>query len=191
MHGESYSDAYTHAAKLQEKHGYTFVHPFDDPEVIAGQGTIAMEILRQHPGPIHAVFVAVGGGGLISGVGAFIKAVRPDIKVIGVQTTDSDAMARSPETFPRVYTAMVEAGEWYVPMLYGINCLPPKAKDDAVLVSEQWEAEARVLPLFTGRMHAEAAEGMPLGPMIGEYAGVDVFGALRPSLCDRRAGGTG
>ena len=69
------------------------MHPFDDPDVIAGQGTIGMEILRQHQGPIDAVFVAIGGGGLISGVAAYIKAVRPEIKVIGVQMTDSDAMS--------------------------------------------------------------------------------------------------
>jgi threonine dehydratase len=73
--------------------------------VIAGQGTIAMEILRQHEGPIDAVFVAIGGGGLISGVAAYIKAVRPEIKVIGVQTVDSDAMARSVEAGRRVTLA--------------------------------------------------------------------------------------
>ncbi len=93
--GENYSDAYLHALALEQQHGYTFVHPFDDPDVIAGQGTVAMEILRQHQQPIHAIFVAVGGGGLISGVAAFVKAVRPDIKVIGVQMVDSDAMAQS------------------------------------------------------------------------------------------------
>ncbi len=102
LFGESYSDAYQHALDLEKKHKLTFVHPFDDPDVIAGQGTIAMEILRQHPGPIHAVFVAIGGGGLIGGVGAYIKAVRPEIKVIGVQTTDSDAMARSLKAGRRV-----------------------------------------------------------------------------------------
>jgi threonine dehydratase len=95
LHGDSYSDAHQHALILEKKHKLCFVHPFDDPDVIAGQGTIGMEILRQHPGPIHAVFVAVGGGGLISGVAAYIKAVRPEVKVIGVQTTDSDAMTRS------------------------------------------------------------------------------------------------
>ncbi|RIJ45033.1 pyridoxal-phosphate dependent enzyme, partial [Maribellus luteus] len=102
LHGESYSDAYNHAAQLQEKHGYTFVHPFDDPEVIAGQGTIAMEILRQHPQPIHAIFCSIGGGGLISGIAAYVKAVRPDVKVIGVQSVDSDAMARSVAAGKRV-----------------------------------------------------------------------------------------
>jgi threonine dehydratase len=95
MHGDSYSDAYQHALDLEKSLGLTFVHPFDDPDVIAGQGTVAMEILRQHQGPIDAVFVSVGGGGLISGVAAYIKSVRPEIQVIGVQTTDSDAMLRS------------------------------------------------------------------------------------------------
>jgi len=95
LHGDSYSDAHEHALILQQAQGLTFVHPFDDPDVIAGQGTIAMEILRQHQGPLDAVFVAVGGGGLISGVANYIKAVRPEIKVIGVQMADSDAMVRS------------------------------------------------------------------------------------------------
>ncbi len=102
LFGESYSDAYAHALQLEKKHKLSFVHPFDDPDVIAGQGTIGMEILRQHAGPIHAVFVAIGGGGLIAGVAAYIKSVRPDIKVIGVQTTDSDAMARSIKNGRRV-----------------------------------------------------------------------------------------
>ncbi|MFY8083858.1 MAG: pyridoxal-phosphate dependent enzyme, partial [Rubrivivax sp.] len=68
LHGDSYSDAYQQALALQQAQGLTFVHPFDDPDVIAGQGTVAMEILRQHQGPLDAVFVAIGGGGLISGV---------------------------------------------------------------------------------------------------------------------------
>jgi threonine dehydratase len=93
--GESYSDAKAHADTLAEARGLTFVHPFDDPDVIAGQGTIGMEILRQHPGPIDAIFVAVGGGGLISGIAAYVKAVRPEVRIIGVQAVDSDAMTRS------------------------------------------------------------------------------------------------
>ncbi|WP_325087880.1 threonine ammonia-lyase, biosynthetic, partial [Burkholderia contaminans] len=100
--GESYSDAYAHAVKVQEERGLTFIHPFDDPYVIAGQGTIAMEILRQHQGPIHAIFVPIGGGGLASGVAAYVKAVRPEIKVIGVQAEDSCAMAQSLEAGKRV-----------------------------------------------------------------------------------------
>ena len=95
LHGDSYSDAYAHALRLQQAHGATFVHPYDDPDVIAGQGTIAVEILRQYQGPIDAIFAAIGGGGLISGIAAYVKRVRPEIKVIGVQPVDSDAMARS------------------------------------------------------------------------------------------------
>ncbi|MBI3531752.1 MAG: threonine ammonia-lyase, biosynthetic [Burkholderiales bacterium] len=95
LYGDSYSDAYNHSLALQKKQGLTFVHPFDDPDVIAGQGTIAMEMLRQHQGPLDAVFVAIGGGGLISGVAAYIKAVRPEVKVIGVQMNDSNAMIQS------------------------------------------------------------------------------------------------
>jgi threonine dehydratase len=102
LHGDSYSDAHGHAVELEKKHGLTFVHPFDDPDVIAGQGTIAMEILRQHQGPLDAVFVAIGGGGLISGVANYIKAVRPEVKVIGVQMNDSDAMAQSVAAKKRV-----------------------------------------------------------------------------------------
>ena len=93
--GNSYSDAQERARELEAERGSVFVHPFDDPDVIAGQGTVGMEILRQHQGPIEAVFVGIGGGGLISGVAAYIKAVRPEVRVIGVQTTDSDAMVRS------------------------------------------------------------------------------------------------
>ena len=100
--GDSYSEAYKHAVMLEKKMGMTFVHPFDDPEVIAGQGTIAMEILRQHQGRLDAVFVAIGGGGLIAGVANYIKAVRPEVKVIGVQMNDSDAMIQSVQAKKRV-----------------------------------------------------------------------------------------
>ena len=95
LHGDSYSDAHEKALEIERAQQLTFVHPFDDPDVIAGQGTIAMEILRQHQGPLDAVFVAIGGGGLISGIANYIKAVRPEIRVIGVQMNDSDAMAQS------------------------------------------------------------------------------------------------
>jgi threonine dehydratase len=97
--GDSYSDAHAHALTLEKQNGMTFVHPFDDPDVIAGQGTIAMELLRQLQGlnihKLDAVFVAIGGGGLIAGVANYIKAVRPDIQVIGVQMDDSSAMMQS------------------------------------------------------------------------------------------------
>ena len=102
LHGVSYTEASEHAESLAEQRGPTPVHPFDDPDVIAGQGTIGMEILRQHPGRLDAVFVAIGGGGLVSGIAAYVKAIRPEVKVIGVQTVDSDAMARSLEAGERV-----------------------------------------------------------------------------------------
>ena len=121
LFGESYSDAYDHSVKLQQQEGLTFVHPFDDPDVIAGQGTVAMEMLRQvqtlgadkaaksgqktsqMQGPrLDAVFVAIGGGGLISGVANYIKALDPRIKVIGVQMNDSDAMIQSVAAQQRV-----------------------------------------------------------------------------------------
>ena len=95
--GESFSDAYAHARELERAEGLTFVHPYDDPDVIAGQGTIAMEILRRHNRPIHAVFCAVGGGGLVSGVAAYIKRLRPEIRVIGVEAEGSEAMRLSVE----------------------------------------------------------------------------------------------
>lgn len=100
--GESFTDAYEHAKELEKQEKLTFVHPFDDPDVIAGQGTVGMEIVRQHSGHIDAVFVPIGGGGLIAGVAAYIKQLRPEIKIIGVQTVDSDAMARSFKAGKRV-----------------------------------------------------------------------------------------
>ncbi|MEO8746495.1 MAG: threonine ammonia-lyase, biosynthetic [Rhodanobacter sp.] len=100
--GDSYSDAQAEASRLQHLHHYTLVHPFDDLDVIAGQATIGLEIVRQHRGPLQAVFVPVGGGGLLAGVAAAIKALRPGVKVIGVQAVDSDAMARSLESGERV-----------------------------------------------------------------------------------------
>ena len=107
LFGDSFDEAHTHAREIEQRQGLTFVHPFDDPEVIAGQGTIGMEMLRQHQGPIHAIFVAIGGGGLIAGIGAYVKRVRPDIRIIGVEPVDSDAMARSLAAGRRVKLAQV------------------------------------------------------------------------------------
>ncbi len=92
LHGDSFDEASGHAQMLQERHGYAFIHPFDDPAVIAGQGTVAMELLRQHPGPLDAVFVCVGGGGLLAGMAVYIKRLRPEIKVIGVEPEDAPSM---------------------------------------------------------------------------------------------------
>ena len=100
--GDSYDEASAYAYLLGKKEKLVYVHPFDDPDVIAGQGTIAMEVLRQHPDPIHAIFCCVGGGGLISGVAAYVKRLRPDIRVVGVEATDADAMYRSLKAGKRI-----------------------------------------------------------------------------------------
>ena len=102
LHGDTYDEAYAHSRKLAQSRGLTFVHPYDDPDVIAGQGTIAMEILRQTRREIDAVFVAIGGGGLISGIAAYIKRLRPQIKIIGVEPVDADAMYQSLKAGRRV-----------------------------------------------------------------------------------------
>jgi len=95
LHGENYDAAYAHAMGLASDRGLTFVHPYDDADVIAGQGTIGIEILKQHQGDIHAIFVPVGGGGLISGIAMAVKSLKPEIKIIGVEPEDADAMSRS------------------------------------------------------------------------------------------------
>ena len=95
LEGDSYDDAHAEAMRIVRRRKLTFVHPYDDPDVIAGQGTIAMEILRQLREPIDAIFVAVGGGGLIGGIAAYVKRLRPDIRIIGVEPTDANAMERS------------------------------------------------------------------------------------------------
>lgn len=97
LKGVSYNDAYDYAMELAEKEKLTYIAPFDDPDVIAGQGTVGMEILRKHTGDIHALFVPIGGGGLAAGVAVFVKQIRPEIKVIGVQTHDSCCMKQSVE----------------------------------------------------------------------------------------------
>ncbi|OHX11363.1 threonine ammonia-lyase, biosynthetic [Chromobacterium sphagni] len=102
LFGDSFNEAYLHAVQLAEQSGRTYIPPFDDPDVIAGQGTVGMEILRQHPDGLDAVFVAIGGGGLAAGVASFIKRLKPEIKIIGVQPVDSDAMRQSIEKGERV-----------------------------------------------------------------------------------------
>ena len=108
LSGDSYSDAAATAARLEKEKGYTFIPPYDDPDVIAGQGTVAVEILRQNPGPLDAIFVPVGGGGFAAGVAVYVKAVRPQVKVYGVEPIDSDCMDRSIKAGRRI--ALQEVG---------------------------------------------------------------------------------
>ena len=107
LFGDSYSDAYVRALELEKERNLTFVHPYDDPDVIAGQGTIAMEILNAHAEPIEAIFCCVGGGGLLAGIAAYVKAVRPEIKVIGVEAKDAEAMTESLKQGKRVMLEQV------------------------------------------------------------------------------------
>jgi threonine dehydratase len=105
--GDSFDEAFAHAQHLQRRAKLVFVHPYDDPDVIAGQGTIGVELLRQRRGPLHAVFVAIGGGGLIAGIGTYLKRLRPEIKVIGVEPHDAASMYRSLKAGRRVPLAHV------------------------------------------------------------------------------------
>ncbi|MEN3233441.1 MULTISPECIES: threonine ammonia-lyase, biosynthetic [Methylobacterium] len=102
LHGDAFDEAYAHAKMLEAEQGLTFIHPYDDPDVIAGQGTIGLEILRQHGAPIEAVFVPVGGGGLAAGVATFVKFMRPETKVIGVEPADAASMKAAIEADERV-----------------------------------------------------------------------------------------
>ena len=95
LHGDTYDEACAHARRLAEERGMTFIHPYDDPEVIAGQGTVGMEILHQHPDPLHAIFVPVGGGGLVAGVAVYVKHLRPSIRIVGVEPDDAPSLERA------------------------------------------------------------------------------------------------
>jgi threonine dehydratase len=107
LHGDSYTEAQAYALKLAARDQRTFVHPYDDPEVIAGQGTVGMEILRQYSRPLHAIFVPVGGGGLIAGIASYVKRLRPQTKIIGVEPVDADAMYQSLRAGKRIQLQQV------------------------------------------------------------------------------------
>ncbi|QOY69304.1 threonine ammonia-lyase, biosynthetic [Pseudomonas sp. OST1909] len=108
LHGESFAFALAHALQLAEVAGCTFVSPFDDPDVIAGQGTVAMEILRQQQGPLHAIFVPVGGGGLIAGIAAYVKYLRPEVRIIGVEPEGSSCLLAALRAGERVVLPSVD-----------------------------------------------------------------------------------
>src|SRR6185312_13593457 len=102
LYGDAYDVAYTHACALAKRKKLTFIHPYDDPDVIAGQGTVGMEILRQHAGPLEAIFVPVGGGGLIAGIATYVKFARPKVKIIGVEPDDADSLYQALKANKRV-----------------------------------------------------------------------------------------
>ncbi len=107
LFGDTYDAAYIYAKELANAQGLTFIHPYDDPDVIAGQGTIAMEILRQNTGNILAIFVPVGGGGLIAGIAAYVKFVRPEVKIIGVEPDNADCLNQALKSRKRVLLEQV------------------------------------------------------------------------------------
>ena len=166
LKGSTYDEAYAHAAKRAESEGRTFIHPYDDEEVIAGQGTVAMEILRQHAGDdLHAIFVPVGGGGLIAGIGAYVKYLFPEIKVIGVEPDDAASMHAALAAGERVRLAQVgifvdgvavrQVGE--VPFRIARECV-----DEVILVSTD-EVCAAIKDIFEDtRSVAEPAGALAL-----------------------------
>ena len=107
LHGDAFPDALAHSLKLVEEKGFVYVHPYDDPDVIAGQGTVAMEILSQQQGRLDAIFVPCGGGGLLAGIAAYVKYLRPDVKVIGVEPEDSNCLQQAMAANERVVLPQV------------------------------------------------------------------------------------
>jgi len=171
-----YDDSYLKAVKLQKEHGYVFVHPFDDEKVIEGQGTIALEILEDLPEP-DLIIAAVGGGGLISGIGCAVKTLYPRCKVIGVEAEGADAMLRSIRagetvTLPAVHTiadgiAVKRPGD------LTLQCCRTYV-DDIVTVSDSEVAEAMLLLMEKQKMVAEGAGAAPLAAVLSGK--VDVKG---------------
>jgi len=103
LHGDTFKETSEHALRLARQENLTFIDPFDDPDVIVGQGTIGMEILRQHSGPVEAIFVPVGGGGLIAGVAAYVKFTRPEVRIVGVEPADADCLYQALKAKQRVF----------------------------------------------------------------------------------------
>ena len=154
-----YDDAYAKAIELQKEYGYTFVHPFDDPKVIAGQGTIGLEILEQMP-DVEAVIVPIGGGGLISGVAFAIKTLRPEIKVYGVQSSGAPSMARSLQEGQITHLNSVSTiADGIAVKEPGINTfeMVNKYVDEVVTVSDDEIAAAILMLLETQKVVSEGA----------------------------------
>ena len=108
LHGDTFPEALAYSLQLVEKEGYVYVHPYDDPHTIAGQGTVAMEILRQHPAPLDAIFVPVGGGGLIAGIAAYVKYLRPEVRIVGVEPEGSSCLLAALRAGERVVLPSVD-----------------------------------------------------------------------------------
>jgi threonine dehydratase len=174
LEGANFDEAYAHARELERDRGHVFVHPFDDPRVIAGQGTLGLEVLEQRP-DVDAVLVAVGGGGLAAGVGVAVKAQRPDVRVIGVQAEALAAMRRSLEAGHRLKLppaptiadgiAVRQAGELTFE-------LARRFVDDIVTVSEEELANAILLLLEIEKTVVEGAGAAPLAALVNRKLGL-------------------
>ncbi len=197
LHGDAYDDAYAHARELARKKKYSYIHAYDDPDVIAGQGTVGMEVLRQHSGSLEAIFVPVGGGGLIAGIAAYVKFARPDVKIIGVEPDDADSLYRAlkagkPVKLPQVGifadgVAVAQTGD----ETFAIN---HKMVDEVIRVSTD-EICAAIKDIFTDtRSVAEPAgalgvagakiyaekHGKPKGDLVAIVSGANInFERLR------------
>ena len=162
LHGDSYSEAYAQARLLERERGLTFVHPFDDPDVIAGQGTIGMEIVRQARAPIDAIFVAIGGGGLISGIATAAKAIHPKIRIIGVVSDQAPGMKNLFEhkqaMDPKKRIATIAEGiavKNPSPQMY--DTYISKLVDQVVAVSDDEIAKAIVFLIEKGKLVTEGS----------------------------------
>jgi threonine dehydratase len=189
--GDDYADAATHAADLARQHGLVTIPPFDDLDVIAGQGTIGLELLHQMPRGTGAVFVPVGGGGLASGIAAVVKAVRPEVRVIGVQADDSDAMRRSLETGARVAlahvgifadgTAVRQVGEHTFALCrrYLDDCITVTADEICAAIADVFEDTRSILEpagaLGVAGVKRVAATGtLPAGAVVAVASGANM-----------------
>ena len=172
LHGQTYDDAYQKALELQQAHGYTFIHGFDDPYTIAGQGTIGLEILQDLP-DIKTVFVPIGGGGLISGIALALKAVKPDVRIIGVQAAGAPAIYLSQKQGELVYTDSVRT------IADGIAIKRPgklnwemirQYVDEVVLVDEEEIAQSILYLLERAKLMVEGAGAVGLAALLNQKA---------------------
>lgn len=180
LHGRTYDEAYTRAIEMRDREGLTLIHPFDDPAVIAGQGTVGLELLEQCPG-MDVVVVGVGGGGLICGIAAAIKAERPEVRVVGVEAATLPAALRAREAGERVTIPAAETiAEGIAVRTIGELTFPliERYVDELVTVSEEEIARAVLLLLEREKALAEGAAAATLaavvGGQIGDLAGKDV-----------------
>jgi threonine dehydratase len=175
LHGGNYDEAYERARALEAERGLLFVHPFDDARVIAGQGTLGLELLEQLP-DLEAVIVPVGGGGLIGGVALAVRATRPDVRVIGVQSAALPAMARSLERGERVRVdAAATIADGIAVRQVGALTLELARRwvDSVVTVDEEELANAVLLLLEIEKTVVEGAGAAPLAALLNRRLGLD------------------